>query len=109
MWIAALTILLAGLLIAGTGIAARAGRLPRNGWVGIRIASTLQSDAAWQAGHRAGAVAMIIGGFAAMACAVVAMWVPSEDAAFGWVLGGAFAMLAFVLVAAVLAHRAATR
>jgi Flp pilus assembly protein TadB len=29
------------------------GRLPRNGYVGIRIPSTLTSDEGWRAGHRA--------------------------------------------------------
>ena len=33
--------------------AAASGRLARNQWVGIRIPSTMRSDRAWVAGHRA--------------------------------------------------------
>jgi hypothetical protein len=30
-------------------------RLPRNGWAGIRIPSTMRSDQAWEAAHSAAA------------------------------------------------------
>lgn len=36
------------------------GRLPPNGVIGFRTASTLQSDAAWEAGHRAAVPALRI-------------------------------------------------
>jgi|HubBroStandDraft_5_1064220.scaffolds.fasta_scaffold419958_2 hypothetical protein len=44
--------LLAFLLVA-VDWAAASGRLRRNQWVGIRIPSTMRSDQAWVAGHRA--------------------------------------------------------
>lgn len=40
-------------LMAGISRAAGTGRIERNGAVGIRLPSTMASDAAWQAGHRA--------------------------------------------------------
>jgi uncharacterized membrane protein len=44
--------LLSALLIPLLSRAAK-GRLPRNQWVGIRTPSTMRSDQAWMAGHRA--------------------------------------------------------
>lgn len=32
---------------------ASSGQLERNGWVGIKISSTVSSDNAWRAGHKA--------------------------------------------------------
>lgn len=57
-----LTIVLPLLFLAGLFIAlahwADNGNLERNGLIGIRTPATLQSDAAWEAGHRAAAPAL---------------------------------------------------
>jgi hypothetical protein len=65
-----------GLTVAGTvmvaiGRLAAAGRLPRNPVAGIRIPSTMRNDAAWKAGHRAGAPALTAAGFGPLAAAVL--------------------------------------
>lgn len=51
-------LVLAGAL-AMAGLAGRAGRLPRNRWVGIRVPALQANDEAWQAGHRAAAGALL--------------------------------------------------
>ncbi|MFZ0171822.1 MAG: SdpI family protein [Acidimicrobiales bacterium] len=69
-----------GLIILGiTGVIvitlarmAAASRLPRNGFVGIRLPSTMRSDEAWIAGHRAASTSMTISGIAPVAFAVTA-------------------------------------
>lgn len=57
-----LTIVLPLLFLAGLFIAlahwAEKGNLERNSLIGIRTPATLQSDAAWEAGHRAAAPAL---------------------------------------------------
>jgi len=50
---------------------AATGRLPRNLLAGIRIPSTLRSDEAWQAGHRAAASALTAAGFGPLVVAVI--------------------------------------
>jgi hypothetical protein len=50
--LAGVNIVLAVAIIAVNWWAA-SGRLQRNQWVGIRIPSTMRSDQAWVAGHRA--------------------------------------------------------
>jgi uncharacterized membrane protein len=77
---------------------AAAGRLPRNLFAGIRIPSTMRSDAAWRAGHRAAAPALTVAGLgpvlAAVAAAVTTAKQPGLDAGKtllragdGWLLG----------------------
>lgn len=39
----------------------KAGNLTRNGLVGVRTSATMESDAAWQAGHRAAVPALSLG------------------------------------------------
>lgn len=41
------------LVILGVACGATVGRIPRNHFIGIRLRSTLASDTAWRAGHRA--------------------------------------------------------
>lgn len=61
-------ILLGGVVWGVTAFGAD-GRLPRNGWAGIRTGATGASDAAWRAGHQAalpisrttGVAALLIG------------------------------------------------
>ena len=42
-----------GAVLFCCALCASIGVPPRNGWIGIRLGSTLASDAAWRAGHRA--------------------------------------------------------
>ena len=89
---------LGGVVVIVVARMAAAGRLPRNLFAGIRIPSTMRSDAAWRAGHRAAAPALTVAGLgpvlAAVAAAVTTAKQPELDAGKtllragdGWLLG----------------------
>jgi hypothetical protein len=89
---------LGGVVVIVVARMAAAGRLPRNLFAGIRIPSTMRSDAAWRAGHRAAAPALTVAGLgpvlAAVAAAVTTAKQPGLDAGKtllragdGWLLG----------------------
>jgi uncharacterized membrane protein len=63
---------LTGAVMVVVGRLAATGRLPRNILAGIRIPSTMRSDEAWRAGHRAAASALTAAGVGPMVVAVVA-------------------------------------
>jgi hypothetical protein len=66
-------IVLAAALV-GVGLAGLTERLPRNRWIGVRVASVQASDEAWRAGHRAasGAVMAAAGPPLLLAVALIA-------------------------------------
>jgi len=64
---------LTGLLFIILGRMAATGRLPRNGFVGIRLPSTMRSDDAWMAGHRAASTSLTISGVGPVALGVIAV------------------------------------
>lgn len=86
---------LPGVIIVTLGWMAAAGRLPRNVLAGIRIPSTMRSDEAWLAGHRAAASALTAAGLGPIALGVVAgVWKPAGGGqkalsriGAGWLLG----------------------
>jgi hypothetical protein len=85
----------AGVTVLGLGRLAAAGRLPRNLVAGIRLPSTLHSDEAWRAGHRAAASALTVSGLGPIVVAVlVGARKPDDDTeglllrlGRGWLLG----------------------
>ena len=93
-----------GVLILVAGRLSAAGRLPRNGFVGIRIPSTMRSDRAWLAGHRAGAFALTMAGGGSAVIAIASAMVSSNPSAplisVAW-------LVAWTVVAAIKANRAA--
>jgi hypothetical protein len=62
---------LAGVVVVVLGRLAATGRLPRNVLAGIRIPSTMRSDEAWRAGHRAAASALTASGLGPIVAAVI--------------------------------------
>ncbi|MBT8198334.1 MAG: SdpI family protein [Acidimicrobiia bacterium] len=64
MLIAALVLIAGGLVTIWVGLKSTRGDLERNWVVGIRIASTLASDEAWAAAHRASGRTLMAAGLA---------------------------------------------
>lgn len=96
-----------GAAVIGTTRAAASGRLRRNGWSGIRLPSTLASEEAWAAAHRAGRMPMELSGWALLLGAIA----PAVSAAMVTitlgVLSAAAAALGLMLWGAALGVRAA--
>jgi uncharacterized membrane protein len=84
------------------------GRLRRNGLIGIRIPSTLSSDTAWRAGHRAAQRPTDIGAAGIGLAGVLAVLLQGSKAGFvASVLLGAGWLLVWVLIGAKKAAAAA--
>ncbi|MFK0008508.1 SdpI family protein [Paenarthrobacter sp. NPDC090520] len=96
---------LGAVLLVG-GILSLFGRLPMNPTAGIRIPSTLTSEGAWKAGHKAAAPWLILGGMGAGTGAVVGPLLPSAELG---VLAFACAVVAvaFLIVGCLAASKAA--
>lgn len=69
---------LAGALLLATAWLGARGRLRRNKVLGIRVPSTLRSDAAWAAAHRAAAAPFAAAGVVALLGAVAAAGASDE-------------------------------
>ncbi len=99
---------LGGVIVVVLGRMAAAGRLPRNIVAGIRIPSTMRSDEAWRAGHRAAASALTAAGLGPVVVAVlVAAKSPGRDAESALARIGTGWLLAWLGLATVQASRAA--
>lgn len=49
----AVALLLLAAVLVGVGLASLTARLPRNRWLGVRVAATVADEEGWRAGHRA--------------------------------------------------------
>jgi len=99
---------LLGLVIFLIGAFGASGRLRFGHWAGLRLPSTLKSEAAWTAGHRAASPWLIVGGLAGI---VAGHYVSGAYASrYGaWRQAAVLAEALFVLMAILFAHRAAHR
>lgn len=102
--IAGLVLAVVGVVFVVTGVLCMRRRLPRNGFVGIRLRSTMASDQAWREGHAAAdpwVIAAGVGTFAGGLAQAATQW-PSgtELIPLAW-------LLVFLVVASVRASRAA--
>jgi len=94
-------------------VASRAadGRLARNQWVGIRTRSTMCSDEAWQAGHRAALrltpLLLVATALMCAALAATVLYVPAPGVVQLVGFGVIGAILAVVVYIAFVADRAA--
>lgn len=90
----------------GVGWAGRTGKLPRNHFAGIRLPSTMRSDRAWAAAHRAGWAMTFVSSLFLIAMGVRIMAVGAEESEGGiwWFIGP---MLIALVIGAIQGHRAA--
>lgn len=113
MLIGALVMAVAGVVVVVVAVTARSGRLRRNHVAGIRLPSTMRSDEAWLAAHRAGFWPTALGGVAAvgggLTATVVVLARGDDGVGAGIVLGTAAVLLAGVVVGGVLGVKAARR
>ena len=87
-----------GLAVAVVGRRAADGRLGRNALAGIRIRSTLRSDAAWRAGHAAARPASDAAGAVFVVTGLAATVVRPAPWFAGVVLAGTLGAVAVLLV-----------
>ena len=102
-----LTFTIAGVLIVWTARAAASGRLGRNPYAGIRTPTTMASDAAWTAAHRAGRPLTEIGGWLSILTGLGALAPMPEPMLTALVGVGAACLLVFALTGAWIGVRAA--
>ena len=111
----AFSIVLGLLFVAsGAGIGfisyqAATGALGRNRSRGIRIASTLESDESWRAGHRAALVPSLLAAGQMALCGLVLLFTSGDDTAKLIVLASSALLVTGMAVATLLANQAAHR
>lgn len=98
--------LLAFLLVA-IDWAAASGRLRRNQWVGIRLPSTMRSDRAWVAGHRAALRLMPLHLLTGVGLLLAVLSAPTIESVHLLGLGGAAVFVVVAVITAIVAGRAA--
>jgi uncharacterized membrane protein len=106
--VAAVVMVVAGVLVTLVGVLGWMGRLPRNRLAGLRTPATLRSDRAFEAGNRAAGPATTLGGAAAIVSGVIAAVLPEGDVA-ACVLVGALVLTVLAVVGAVQGVHAARR
>jgi uncharacterized membrane protein len=93
---------LVGLLLVVLGWLGLVGRLPRNGFAGIRTPYTMRSDENWAATHRAAAPVLIFGGIAIVMAGLAFFPFSLAGKLGNGLVGGVTVALAVVLGADVL-------
>lgn len=100
--ILALALLLVAVLLAAVGFAGLRERLPRNRWVGLRIAAVRADDERWRIGHRAAGSVLIVAAGPPLLLGAALIAAPPEQLedwlivliAVGLVTGGLLALAA---------------
>ncbi|TQF66103.1 SdpI family protein [Rhodococcus spelaei] len=96
-----------GAVVIWVARAGARGRLRRNGFVGFRTPTTMASDEAWAAAHRAGGRLAEIGGWCLAAAGIATLFPVSESARTAVSLCGAILLGGFVAAGAWVGVRAA--
>ena len=109
MWIAGVALIAGGVAVTAAGAMSRAGRLSRQSWVGIRTRTTLASDRAWEAAHRAGGSWVMVGGIVMAVGGVLTVLTESEETAAVVALVSVAAALIPILIGGALGQAAARR
>ena len=101
-------LLLGGVVLVYVGLLERRGRLPRNRWVGIRTRTTMASDAAWTAAHRATSWSSTASGALLVVTGLGLLVLrPSGDGAAAVATGAVAIIALLVLIGGIQAQRAA--
>ena len=104
-----LVLLASGAILAVVAFRSQRGTLPRNWIVGIRTTTTLASDEAWDAAHRAGARALSTGAWGTAAAGMALLLRPSNGVGLAVIMAGLGWLLGWVFRAGYLGTRAARR
>ena len=107
IWILLACLVGGGGVVAWVGWRSAAGRLGRNWLVGIRVPATLESDAAWEAAHRAAGSHMFVGGVVPMVAGPFLLSGPTNGVGAVVVLAALAWLLTWVVAAGITAQRAA--
>lgn len=107
MWVVAVALIVGGIGVVVAGAMARAGRLSRQSWVGLRTRTTMASDDAWRAAHAAGAAWVMVGGVIMALGGMVTLLAGSEDAAAAVALVSVAAALVPIVIGGVRGQTAA--
>jgi hypothetical protein len=103
----AITFVFLAILLVVVDWAASSGRLRRNHWAGIRIRSTMRSDQAWVAGHRAALGLMPLHLLTGVGLFIAVLFAPNADGARLVSIVGAAIFLVVAAITGFVAHRAA--
>jgi uncharacterized membrane protein len=106
--IGAIVVVVAGVLVAVSGVLGWAGKLPRNRLAGVRTASTMRSEHAFAVGNRVAGPAVTLGGLASVVAGVLGMLLPAGEAD-GVLLAGVLVMAVLAILGGILGSRAAAR
>jgi hypothetical protein len=110
MLVAGIVLVLAGLLVVVVSELTASGRLGMNSLAGLRFGAVMASDEGWTVGHRAARIPLDLAGAALAVAGLVFLLVPmSEGGASAVMLISAGFALVMVVIASVLAQRAATQ
>lgn len=110
MIVAAIVLMLGGILVAAVSEAAASGRLGVNPVAGIRTPALMMSEEAWTAGHRAARIPVGLAGLVMfLAGAALLALRPDEETAGPLVLAAAAVAVVLVFVGAAVAAPAANR
>lgn len=96
-----------GAIVAFMALLGRDGRLPRNRWAGIRLPSTMRSDKAWYAAHKASWGYQFVLGAAMATYGVILMRTSPGDESLSLVWLFIVVMFASTIGSVVVARRAA--
>jgi len=102
-----LFLIAAGIVLIYAGRRARAGRLRKNHFVGIRTTLTLNSEVAWDAANLAGGARLSLSGYGPVAAGLLLLSQPSNGVGAIMALSGLTWMVGWVLAAGSIGQRAA--
>ncbi|MGP3913014.1 SdpI family protein [Nonomuraea sp. 10N515B] len=91
-----------GLAAGIVGCLGLAGRLPRNNVAGVRTPSTMRSETAFRVANKAAGVPTLTGGGVALAGAVAAWLLPTDEGVLTVVIVAAIGMLTLTILGGVM-------